>query len=63
MKLSELLAVCADDAEMQVMIEGEGIIANTCMLISYLSKDVLNMNVYDVDTDNYGKLKVWVDKR
>ena len=63
MKLCELLTVCADsaDMEMQVMINGEGIISNAAMLEGYLCKDALNMNVCGIAAEGEDKLKVWVN--
>ena len=63
MKLNELLAVCTDcaDMEVQVMINGEGIISCASMLEGYLCKDALNMHVCGVAACGEDKLKVWVD--
>ena len=63
MKLNELLAVCREqtDTEMQVMINGEGIIGNPAMLEGYLCKDALNMCVVEFTAVGEGSLKVWVE--
>lgn len=64
MRLNELLAVCREqvDAEMEVMISGEGIIGNPAMLEGYLCKDALNMYVTDVVAMAKDKLRVWVGR-
>lgn len=63
MKLCELLGVCADlaDMEVQVMINGEGIISSAGMLEGYLCKDALNMSVVGIAAVGDGELKVWVE--
>lgn len=63
MKLNELLAVCREqaDTEMQVVINGEGIIGNPAMLEVYLCKDALNMYVVEFTAVGEGSLKVWVE--
>ena len=63
MKLNELLAVCVNSADMevQVMINGEGIIGSAAMLEGYLCKDALNMYVCDIAAEGENELKVWVN--
>ncbi len=62
MKLVELLSVCSESADMevQVMINGEGIISSAAMLEGYLCKDALNMYVSGIRAEGENKLKVWV---
>ena len=63
MKLCELLAVCTDSADLnvQVMINGEGIIGSAAMLGEYLCKDALDMNVVGIAAEGENELKVWVE--
>ena len=62
MKLNELLAVCREqvNAEVEVMISGEGIVGSPAMLEGYLCKSALNMYVTGVVAMSKDKLRVWV---
>lgn len=62
MRLIDLLAVCTDtaDLEVQVMIDGEGIIGSAVMLKEYLNGNALSARVEGIAAEDEDVLKVWV---
>lgn len=59
MKLNELLAYCEDLQDVEVVINDESICSKANMLVGYLCKDALYMNVQSIIAVD-GVVKVWV---